>query len=177
MESLPIKLLENLNALAGGLFLLCAFGMVATRQVRGCLHFFIAQALFLAMSAFILGALLHSWDVLAVGVINVITKPFLIPWVLQRNVRGEMYSRREIDQLLNIPTSLLIALARSTPPESKIFFPAEPGIRPLPPEAKPESQSGSWLGLLLQGGQCADLGCTDMFVDGAGKQSDDKRQH
>ena len=111
MESLPIKLLENLNALAGGLFLLCAFGMVATRQVRGCLHFFIAQALFLAMSAFILGALLHSWDVLAVGVINVITKPFLIPWVLQRNVRGEMYSRREIDQLLNIPISLLIALA------------------------------------------------------------------
>jgi hydrogenase-4 component E len=104
-------LLGNLNALAGGLFLLCTFGMVATRQVQGCLNLFRAQALFLALSAFLLSLLLHSWHVFAVGVINIISKPFLIPWLLRRTVRGEVYSRREIDQLINIPASLLIALA------------------------------------------------------------------
>jgi hydrogenase-4 component E len=105
-----ISLLTSLNALAAGLFLLCMFGMVATRQVQGCLRLFIAQSLFLACSAFLLSALLHSWHVFAVGVINVISKPLLIPWLLKRNIRDEIYSRREIDQIINIPTSLLIAL-------------------------------------------------------------------
>ncbi|HUI06838.1 MAG TPA: hypothetical protein VL486_07510 [Verrucomicrobiae bacterium] len=106
-----ISLLGSLNALAAGLFLLCMFGMVATRQVQGCLRLFIAQSLFLACSAFMLSALLHAWHVFAVGVINLISKPFLIPWLLKRNIRDEIYSRREIDQIINIPTSLLIALA------------------------------------------------------------------
>ena len=103
-------ILENLNALAGGLFLLCSFGMVATRQVRGCLRMFIFQGLLLAASAFILSLLLQSWHVFAVGVINLISKPLLIPWVLRRTVGAEINARREIDQVLNIPTSLLLAL-------------------------------------------------------------------
>jgi hydrogenase-4 component E len=103
--------LENLNALVGGLFLLTAFGMVATRQVLGCLRLFVANGLFLALSAFLLGAILHSWHVFAVGVIDLVTKPILIPWLLRRIVRSEVYVRREIDQVLNIPTSLLIVLA------------------------------------------------------------------
>jgi hydrogenase-4 component E len=103
--------LENLNALAAGLFLLTAFGMVATRQVLGCLRLFVANGLLLALSAFLLGAILHSWHVFAVGLIDLVTKPILIPWLLRRIVRGEMYTRREIDQVLNIPTSLLIVLA------------------------------------------------------------------
>ena len=111
LNSETVALLGNLNALAGGLFLLCTFGMVATRQVQGCLRLFIAQAWFLVMSAFLLSGLLHSWHVFAVGVINLISKPFLVPWLLRRTVRGEVYSRREIDQLINIPASLLIALA------------------------------------------------------------------
>jgi hydrogenase-4 component E len=103
--------LENLNALAAGLFLLSAFGMVATRQVLGCLRLFMANGLFLAVSAFLLGAILHSWHVFAIGVIDLVTKPILIPWLLRRIVPSEVYVRREIDQALNIPTSLLIVLA------------------------------------------------------------------
>lgn len=103
--------LSHLNALAGGLFLLATFGMVATRQVQACLRIFIAQSLCLAASAFLLSLGLQSWHVFAVGMINVISKPLAIPWLLRRTVRGEVYSRREIDQLVNIPTSLLIALA------------------------------------------------------------------
>ena len=103
--------LQNLNALAGGLFLLATFGMVATRQVQGCLRLFVAQSLLLALSAFLLSGLQHSWHTFAVGVLDLITKPFILPWLLRRTLRGEVYTRREITQALNIPTSLLNALA------------------------------------------------------------------
>ena len=104
-------LLENLNALAGGLFLLAAFGMVAMRQARGCLHLFITQSLLLAASALLLGLRHHSGHLYGVAIVNVITKPFIVPWLLRRTSPEEIYTRREVDQVLNIPAALLIALA------------------------------------------------------------------
>jgi hydrogenase-4 component E len=103
-------LLGSLNALVSGLFLLCAFGIVATRQMRGCLLWFITQSVLLAASAFLLGIRYQSWHLQAVGVVNLISKPIIIPWILRRTLHAEIYARREIDQVLNIPTSLLIAL-------------------------------------------------------------------
>ena len=103
-------LLDNLNALAGGLFLITAFGIIVTRQVQDCLRFFVFQSIFLAVSAFVLGTETLSWHLVAVGAINLITKPLLLPWVLRRMVREEVYTRREITQIINIPTSLIIAL-------------------------------------------------------------------
>lgn len=99
------------NTLAGGLFLLCAFGIVAMRQVGGCLNLFIVQSLLLAASAFLLGAAFESWHLAAVGVVNLIAKPIIIPWILRRTLHQEVYARREIEQAVNIPTSLLAALA------------------------------------------------------------------
>ena len=55
MFDIPAQMLENLNALAAGLFLLSAFGIVAMRQARGCLRLFIYQSLLLALSALLLG--------------------------------------------------------------------------------------------------------------------------
>jgi hydrogenase-4 component E len=37
-------------------------------------------------------------------------KPIVIPYLLKRTVPEEIFRRREIDQVLNIPSSLLIAL-------------------------------------------------------------------
>ena len=104
------SLLASLNALAGGLFLLSAFAMLATRQVRGCLLLFIYQSLLLAASAFLLAGEYGSWHLAGVGIVNLISKPIIIPWILRRTLSSEVYSRREIDQVLNIPSSLTIAL-------------------------------------------------------------------
>ena len=103
-------LLASLNALAGGLFLLTAFAMVATRQLRGCLLLFIYQSLLLAASAFLLAGEYASWHLAGVGIVNLISKPIIVPWILRRTLSSEVYSRREIDQVLNVPTSLTIAL-------------------------------------------------------------------
>jgi hydrogenase-4 component E len=111
MSEATNQLLDNLNALAVGLFLLTAFGIVAMRQVRGCLNLFILQSLLLAASAALLGLRYQSAHLYGVALVNVISKPCIVPWLLRKTSPEEIYTRREIDQVLNIPTSLLIALA------------------------------------------------------------------
>jgi len=111
MSDATNQLLENLNALAGGLFLLAAFGMVAVRQARGCLNLFITQSLLLAASAALLGLRYHSEHLYGVAIVNLVSKPFIVPWLLRKTSPGEIYTRREVEQALNIPTSLLISLA------------------------------------------------------------------
>ena len=110
MLSAQMQLLEGLNALTAGLILLTAFAMVATRQVQGVMRFFIVQSLFLAASALLIGIGRGSIHLLALGVITILAKAIAIPWVLRRMLPGDLYERREINQVINIPTSLLIAL-------------------------------------------------------------------
>ena len=106
-----ISTVTQLNALTGGLFLLSCFGMVATRQILACLKIFVLQSVLLAASACFLGYLYSSWHLLAVAVITVAGKTVLIPWLLRKSISRDIYARREVSQVFNIPTSLLMALA------------------------------------------------------------------
>lgn len=103
--------LAKLNALAGGLFLLTAFALVATRQVLACLRIYIGQSLLLGFSAFLLGALEGSVHLFVVAAITLAIKSVLIPCLLRRTVGEDIYARREISQILNVPTSLLFSVA------------------------------------------------------------------
>ena len=49
-----------------------------------------------------------SWSM---GVVDIGTKAIVIPWLLRRALPEEVYTRREVTQVLNIPTALLLALA------------------------------------------------------------------
>lgn len=110
MPALLKPILPQVNALSGGLFLLTAFAIVATRQALGCLKFFVAQSLLLATSAFVLAWLLGSRELVAVGILTLVTKPLLIPLLLRRAAGAEIYTRREVDQVISIPAALLLAL-------------------------------------------------------------------
>ena len=110
-DTAHLTVLSSLNALVAGFFLLAAFGIVATRQMQASLKIFIAQSLLLAASAFILSVRYASVDLFIVGLLDLLTKPILIPWWLRRALAREVYTRREIDQSINIPMSLLIAMA------------------------------------------------------------------
>ena len=107
---MTISSLTQLNALTGGLFLLSTFGIIAMRQILGCLKMFILQSVFLAASALLLGYLHMSIHLFAVAAITLMVKPVLIPYLLRRTVGNEVTARREISQLINIPTSLIIAV-------------------------------------------------------------------
>jgi hydrogenase-4 component E len=110
MNTAQIPLAEALNTMSAGLVLILAFAMVATRQVQGVVRFFIWQSAFLAASSFLLAFGRHSIHLWALGAITVAAKVVIIPWVLKRTLSKNLYERREIEQVLNIPVSLLIAL-------------------------------------------------------------------
>lgn len=107
MNSSPV--LFALDALTGALFLLTALGVVATRQVLASLQLFILQSLLLTVSAVLLGIAQGSIHLFAVAAITIATKTLLIPWLLRRTVSAEVYGTREIERVLNVPSSLLIA--------------------------------------------------------------------
>ncbi len=106
MNSSPILL--ALDALTGALFLLTAIGVVATRQVLASLQLFILQSLLLTLSAVLLGMAQGSIHLFAVAAITIATKTLLIPWLLRHTVSAEVYRTREIERVLNVPSSLLI---------------------------------------------------------------------
>ncbi|HTW81093.1 MAG TPA: hypothetical protein VME23_16210 [Terracidiphilus sp.] len=110
MTGAQTQLIQGLNALTAGLVLLTAFGMVTTRQVQGVIRFLVVQSLFVAASAFLIGFNRGSIDLVALGAIMIASKVITIPWVLRRTLPGDVYERREIDQAVNIPSSLLLAL-------------------------------------------------------------------
>ena len=101
MAGSQTQLIEGLNALTAGLILLTAFGMVATRQVQGVMRFFVVQSAILAASAFLIGFNRGSIHLLALGAITVAAKVIAIPWVLKRTLPGDLYERREINQVIN----------------------------------------------------------------------------
>jgi hydrogenase-4 membrane subunit HyfE len=103
--------LQDLNALTGGLFLLVSFGLVAMRQIQGCVRLFIALSVLLGVSALLLSVIDGNWHLAVIGVVDITTKAIVIPWLLRSALPDEVYTRREVTQVLNIPTALLIALA------------------------------------------------------------------
>jgi hydrogenase-4 component E len=109
MNSSPYPVIYALDALTGALFLLTALGVVATRQVLASLQLFILQSLLLTVSAALLGIALGSVHLLAVAAITIATKTLMIPWLLRHTVSAEVYRTREIERVLNIPSSLLVA--------------------------------------------------------------------
>ena len=110
-QDLLLPLLTKLNALAGGVFLISAFGLVGIRQMLTCLRIYVFQSLLLAISAVILGYHHASIHLFAVAALTILTKVIIIPWVLRQAVGYESYAKREISQAINIPTSLLLAVA------------------------------------------------------------------
>ncbi len=105
-----ISWIAALNQLTAGFFLLCSFGLIAAAQVTGCIRFYVLQSLLLACSAVLLGIRDHSTDLFIAAGIYIAAKVILIPLLLKRTARQEMIARRELSQVIGVPSSLLIAL-------------------------------------------------------------------
>ena len=145
MSEATNQLLDNLNALAVGLFLLTAFGIVAMRQARGVLNLFIVQSLLLAASAALLGLRHHTEHLYGVALVNLISKPIIVPWLLRKTSPSEIYTRREVDQVLNIPTALLIALGLAI----LSYFLGRPILNAVAPEFRGPNVPIGIAGLLI----------------------------
>lgn len=104
-------ILHNLNALAGGLFLLTALGVVATRQILASVRWFILQSVLLAGAACVQAIPGRSGALFGLAALALVTRALLLPWLLGRTIQREVLTRREIARTLAVPTSLLIAVS------------------------------------------------------------------
>lgn len=102
--------LDQFIWLCAGLFLLCSFGLIAASQVLGCLRIYMIQSALLTISVLIMAVKYASTDLLAVAGIYIVAKIILIPWLLRRTARRAMINRRELQLIITVPMSLLVAL-------------------------------------------------------------------
>ncbi len=106
-------LLTNVNSVVGALFLLSAIVLMTQRQAQAVLRWFIRQSILLALSAFILGWIHHSAELIIVGLITIGAKSIVIPRLLTTTFGPEIRSRRELEFVVNTPMSLVIAIVLS----------------------------------------------------------------
>lgn len=98
-----------LDGFVAALFVVFGLGVIVTRQMRGTLQLFILHSLALTASAVVLGVALGSPHLFWVAAITFSTKVVAVPLVLRWSAGSEIYERREVDQVLTIPVSVLIA--------------------------------------------------------------------
>jgi len=97
------------NGFIAALFVVLGLGVIVTRQMLGALHLFMLHAVALTASAVVLGIALDSPHLFWVAAITFTTKVVAVPLVLVWAAGSEIYERREVDQVLTIPISVLIA--------------------------------------------------------------------
>jgi hydrogenase-4 component E len=129
--AVPLKYLLDANALIGALFIITTFLLMTSRQVQGFLRYFVVQSILLAASAAVLAWVHLSVELVIVAVITLVAKTIVIPGLLTRTLAVSVRSRREVDLVLTIPISLLLAIVISV----LSYFLVAPFVHLTPPGA------------------------------------------
>lgn len=111
MTPVSFHIAYALDGFFAAFFVLFSLGVVVARQMRGALFLFILHALALTAAAIVLAIALDSPHLGWVAVITFSTKVIAVPLVLHRTAGREIHQRREVDQVLTISFSLLVAAA------------------------------------------------------------------
>ncbi|MDN5870485.1 MAG: hypothetical protein L0H73_07185 [Nitrococcus sp.] len=98
-----------LNGFVAALFVIAGLSAIVARQMIATLYLFMLHALMLAASALVLALALGSVHLAWVALITVVTKIVAVPLALRWAAHKEVYERREVDQVLSIPLSVLVA--------------------------------------------------------------------
>lgn len=104
-----LEIARALDGFIAALFVIFGLGAIVARQMLGTLYLFMLHALALTASAVVLAVALDSPHLGWVAVITFSTKVVAVPLVLRWSAGSEIYERREVDQVLTIPVSVLIA--------------------------------------------------------------------
>lgn len=104
-----LEIARALDGFIAALFVIFGLGAIVARQMQGTLYLFMLHALALTASAIVLAIALGSPHLGWVAAITFSTKVVAVPLVLRWSAGSEIYERREVDQVLTIPVSVLIA--------------------------------------------------------------------
>lgn len=111
MSAHTLEVARALDGFIAALFVLFGLGAIVARQMLGTLYLFMLHALALTASATVLAIAFGSPHLGWVAAITFTTKVVAVPLVLRWTAGSEIYERREVDQVLSIPVSVLIAAA------------------------------------------------------------------
>lgn len=100
-----------IDGFIAALFVVFGLGAIVARQMMGTLYLFMLHAVALTASAVLIGFALDSPHLYWVAAITFSTKVVAVPLVLRWSAGSEVYERREVDQVLTIPVSVLVAAA------------------------------------------------------------------
>ncbi|APW47265.1 formate hydrogenlyase [Rhodoferax antarcticus] len=105
-----IKFVPQLINLFATLILLLSFAMISQRRIVSLIHLFMIQGAALVAASFLLAYVTNQPELYISGVLTLVLKVVLIPWMLHRMIR-KLNVRWDVETLLNIPTTMLIGIA------------------------------------------------------------------
>lgn len=104
-----LDIARSLDGFVAALFVIAGLSVIVVRQMLTALYLFVLHALLLAASAIVLAVALSSIHLGWVAAITVATKVVAVPVIVRWAAGSQVYERREVDQVLSIPISLLVA--------------------------------------------------------------------
>lgn len=107
---MSITLAAQINSILAALILLTAFGLLVQRRIYGLLHLFAWQGLFLSISTGIVGYVSNVNHLYISSVLTLVLKVMVLPYILHVLII-RMQIRKDVDTVVNIPTTMLIGIA------------------------------------------------------------------
>jgi len=102
--------LQQVISMAAALLLLISFALLAQKRMLSVLHWFATQGLVLAAITALVGYTSGESELYISAAITLALKGMLLPWVMWKIIR-QMHVHREVELLVNIPVTMLIAAA------------------------------------------------------------------
>ena len=99
---------QIINLLAAVL-LMVSFAMLSQRRILSLIHLYTLQGIALVLANLVLGFVTDDVHLYISGMLTLILKVGLIPWILYRLVQ-RLNVKTDVETLLNIPTTLLIGI-------------------------------------------------------------------
>jgi len=103
------QLAAQLNSLLAALILLTAFALVVQRRMNALLHIFAWQGFLLAVSTAVVGFVGGAHHLYISSILTLSVKVVLLPYILHKLIQ-KLKIHKEIDTLINIPTTMLIGI-------------------------------------------------------------------
>lgn len=99
---------QIINLLAAVL-LMVSFAMLSQRRILTLIHLYTVQGIALVLANLVLGFVTDDVHLYISGILTLVLKVGLIPWILYRLVQ-RLNVKTDVETLLNIPTTLLIGI-------------------------------------------------------------------
>jgi len=103
-------LLQQIITMGAALMLLISFSLLAQKRMLSVLHWFSLQGVVLAAVTALVGYTSGNNELYVSAAITLALKGMLLPWILWKIIR-QMHVHREVELLVNIPVTMLIAAA------------------------------------------------------------------